>query len=183
MHTTGGTITVLGYLWLVSLTGTAVRAARRYDHHVLGTSMEWTGPYDSRAVIHSRLQVTRDGRILMASPRFRPGVPFTLGWFRASTASRAVVEPDVRPLPAAPGTHHPAAATAVSSPGQCAPLLNVVDLYLDKNRDVLWLLDVGVVDTMTSEPKRLAPAKIVRLEIDDDDPKVSGQGRGLWELP
>lgn len=31
---------------------------------------------------------------------------------------------------------------------------------------------------MTSEPKRLAPAKIVRLEIDDDDPKVPIRAMG-----
>lgn len=151
------------------------RADRRYDHHLSGTSMVWPNRYDARAVIHSRFQMTRDGRVIVASPRFRPGVPFTLGTFRATAASRAAVEPDVHPLPSAPEAHRAAAAanrTAGEPQPPPSPLVNVIDLWMD-NRDVLWLLDVGVVNTMTGEPKRVAPAKIVRLDMDDeDDPKV-----------
>lgn len=170
-----------------------VAANRRYDHHVLGTSMIWPDSYDARAVIHSRFQVTRDGRVLLVSPRYRPGVPFTLGSFRATAARRAIIEPDVRPLPPEPRLHSANVAEAEAKAGigsvsgfkaravvgtednssasqsSIPPLINVVDLCLDATMDVLWLLDVGTVDTMTDNPKHVAPAKIVRLEIDEND--------------
>lgn len=172
----GPVIAALGRLLLFATMAVQPdRADRRYDHHLSGTSMAWPNRYDARAVIHSRFQMTRDGRVIVASPRFRPGVPFTVGTFRATAANRAAVEPDVLPLPSAPEAHGAAVAAnraAGSSQPPPSPLVNVIDLWMD-NRDVLWLLDVGVVDTMTAEPKRVAPAKIVRLDMgDEDDPKV-----------
>lgn len=180
LKTCGGTVastSILGHLLVAALMcRTVICVDKRYDHHMTGTSMVWARPYDPRAIIHNRFQATRDGRVIMASPRFRPGVPFTLGMFRATAATRATVEPEVRPLPSAPKAHWIAG-------GNCSlPLLiNVVDLYLEDNGIVLWLLDVGMVDTMTDQPKRLAPAKIVRLgidkgdgedDVDENDPKV-----------
>lgn len=147
----------------------ACSASKRYDHHVLGTSLAWPNPYTARAVVHSRLQMTKDGRVFLASPRFRPGVPFTLGTFRVTTANRAVVEPEVLPLPSAPESHRAADGPVAATNSTQSPLVNVVDLCLDDTKDVLWLLDVGVVDTMTNDPKRVAAAKIVRLEVEDDD--------------
>lgn len=138
-------------------------------HHLLGTSMVWPDRYDPRAVIHSRFQATRDGRVFVASPRYRPGVPFTLGTFRAASA----VEPDVWPLPASPAAHRAVACRNAPPP---PPLVNVVDLWLDDSGDTLWLLDVGVVDTMTDKPSVIAPAKVVRLDVSDCSdvgPKVS----------
>lgn len=134
---------------------------RRFDHYLLGTSMVWPERYEPRSVIHSRFQMSRGGRVMLSSPRFRPGVPFTLGMFEATAACRTNVEPDVRPFP----------------PQQCAhrtrdtntdpqPLVNVVDVFLDKH-EILWALDVGTINTMT-QPERVAPPKIVRVEIDDD---------------
>jgi len=140
-------------------------ADRRYDHHLLGASLAWNSSYDPRAVIYSRFQVTRTGRVIVVSPRFRPGVPFTLGSFRtAGTTDRSVVEPDVLPLPSEPEAHQ----VETWTPPAPAPLVNVVDLSIEDISDALWLLDVGVVDTMTDSPRRIAPAKVVRLEIDDD---------------
>lgn len=170
-------------LLLLLLTAAAVmvpsgRTDWRYDHHVLGASMAWPDAYQPRSVIHSRFQVTRDGRVLVASPRFRPGVPFTLGWFRASSASRAVVEPDVRPLPARPSAHRVPSVAGVTRRGQAPehadPLVNVIDLHVDRAGDALWLLDDGLIDTMTDSPKRVARPKLVRLELDngDEEPKV-----------
>lgn len=158
-------------LLLLQLTAVAIIADRRYDHHLLGTSMAWPSPYNPRAVIHSRFQMTRDGRVIVVSPRYRPGIPFTLGSFRtAGSGDRAIVEPDVLPLPSATDAHRidadcvPTAGTE-SAP---APLINVIDLCIEAVDDVLWLLDLGVVDTMTGFPRRIAPAKVVRLEFDDD---------------
>ncbi|XP_026819477.1 uncharacterized protein LOC113558171 [Rhopalosiphum maidis] len=157
-------------LVLLQLTPLCVRpgsAERRYDHHLLGTSPAWNGSYYPRAVIHSRFQMTRAGRVIVVSPRFRPGVPFTLGSFRtAGIDDRAIVEPDVLPLPSAPDAHSP--ETSAEADSASAPLINVVDLCVDDINDVVWLLDVGVVDTMTDSPRRVAPAKVVKLEIDDD---------------
>ncbi|XP_025202087.1 uncharacterized protein LOC112599397 [Melanaphis sacchari] len=162
-------------LFLFQLTSSVVRsvsADRRYDHHLLGTSPAWNNSYIPRAVIHSRFQMTRAGRVIVVSPRFRPGVPFTLGSFRtAGTDDRAVVEPDVQPLPSEPDTHLAETSVPSASADSAltpAPLVNVVDLCIDDINDVVWLLDVGVVDTMTDSPRRVAPAKVVKLEIDDD---------------
>lgn len=172
MRTTGF-IDTFGRL-LMLLTALVIRpgrAERRYDHHILGTSLMWTEPYCSRDVIHSRFQITREGRVVVVSPRFRPGVPFTLGSFWVTAATRAIVEPNVYPLPLAPELHRiNLQAPCVDS--KVPPLINVVDVYLDATRDLLWLLDVGSVDTMMGKPRRIAPAKIVRLEIDEEDTKV-----------
>lgn len=155
-------------LILLQLTFWLVNADRRYDHHLLGTSPAWNSSYDPRAVIHSRFQMTRSGRVIVVSPRFRPGVPFTLGSFRTSGPhDRAIVEPDVFPLPSGRDTHRPE-TTAPSTDSDTVPLVNVVDLSIDNINDMVWLLDVGVVDTMTGNPRRVAPAKVVRLEIDED---------------
>ncbi|KAF0761958.1 Uncharacterized protein FWK35_00010356 [Aphis craccivora] len=155
-------------LILLQLTFWPVSSDRRYDHHLLGTSPAWNSSYDPRAVIHSRFQMTRCGRVIVVSPRFRPAVPFTLGSFRTSEPDdRAVVEPDVFPLPSGRDAHQPE-ITASSTDSGTAPLINVVDLSIDNINDVVWLLDVGVVDTMTDSPRRVAPAKVVRLEIDED---------------
>jgi len=91
-----------------------------------------------------------------------------LGSFRtAGPDDRAVVEPDVFPLPSGRDAHLPE-TTASSTDSGTVPLVNVVDLSIDNINDVVWLLDVGVVDTMTDSPRRIAPAKVVRLEIDED---------------
>jgi len=160
-------------LLLLQLTMMAVLTGsvdRRYDHHLLGTSLVWNSSYDPRAVIHSRFQITRTGRVIVVSPRFRPGVPFTLGSFRtAGIGDRCVVEPDVLPLPSAPDAHRAETRTPPASKDSApAPLVNVIDLSIEEITDVVWLLDVGLVDTMTGSPRRVAPAKVVRLEIDDD---------------
>lgn len=165
---------LLLYVTVVTFVIRLACAGKRYDHHVMGTSLAWSDPYDASAVIHSRFQVTNDGRIFVLSPRFRPGVPFTLGTFRVTSASRAVVEPEVFPLPSTPETHRAVSSSTGATNSTQLSLVNVIDLYLDDTQDVLWLLDVGLVDTMTCNPKRLAPAKIVRLEVDDDD---DGGGR------
>ncbi|CAI6343218.1 unnamed protein product [Macrosiphum euphorbiae] len=161
---------LLLFLQLTSMAVLTGSVDRRYDHHLLGTSLVWNSSYDPRAVIHSRFQMTRAGRVLVVSPRFRPGVPFTLGSFRtAGSGDKCVVEPDVLALPSTTQAHlaetRIPSASKDSSP---APLVNVIDLSIEDITDVVWLLDVGLVDTMTGSPRRVAPAKVVRLEIDDD---------------
>lgn len=161
---------LLLFLQLTSMAVLTGSVDRRYDHHLLGTSLVWNSSYDPRAVIHSRFQMTRAGRVLVVSPRFRPGVPFTLGSFRtAGSGDKCVVEPDVLALPSTTQAH--LAETRIppaSKDSAPAPLVNVIDLSIEDITDVVWLLDVGLVDTMTGSPRRVAPAKVVRLEIDDD---------------
>lgn len=133
--------------------------------------MVWPDSYCPRDVIHSRFQITPEGRVILVSPRFRPGVPFTLGSFWVSAATRSIVEPDIFPMPPVPEMHQINSKSSHDN-FKLPPLINVVDVYLDATTDLLWLLDVGSVDTMMGTPRRIAPPKVVRLEIDEEDIKV-----------
>lgn len=74
----------------------------------------------------------------MVTPRFRPGVPFTLGKFDIFQRCFPCLSPF-------PGW------------GSCPQdLQNAVDLYVDSH-DLLWVLDSGVVNTLSNPEWRSAP--------------------------
>lgn len=50
---------------------------------------------------------------------------------------------------------------SVSSEGESAPLINAVDLVLGQD-STLWVLDIGISDTLSGHPSR------------SDDPKILG---------
>lgn len=126
-----------------------------------GQSLEWpcqstkniyetSGRYIPRNVISTRMQIYRDDAII-AMPRYKPGVPFTLGVM--SLKMKENHTPKVMPFP----------CWAIQEEGNCQALQNVVDLVLDI-QDILWVLDVGIVNTL-EQPVRRCPPKVVGINV------------------
>ncbi|XP_015173885.1 PREDICTED: major royal jelly protein 1-like [Polistes dominula] len=125
-----------------------------------GHSLEWpcqstkniyetSGRYTARNVIATRMQIYKDDAIL-ALPRYKPGVPFTLGVvsLRSNTC-----KPMILPFP----------CWAIQEEGNCEALQSAIDIVLDI-QDILWVLDTGIANTMT-QPVRRCPAKVVGINI------------------
>ncbi|KAL6263210.1 hypothetical protein P5V15_006010 [Pogonomyrmex californicus] len=110
---------------------------------------ETSGRYIARNVISTRAQVYRDD-IILAMPRYKPGVPFTLGVMSLKTKD---CTPKVTPFP----------CWAIQEEGNCQALQNVVDIALDI-QEILWVLDVGIVNTL-EQPVRRCPPKIVGIDV------------------
>lgn len=106
---------------------------------------ETSGRYIARNVIATRAQIYKDQAIL-ALPRYKPGVPFTLGILSLKSQS---CEPKVAPFP----------CWAIQEEGNCQALQSAVDIVLDM-QDILWVLDVGIVNTL-EQPVRRCPPKVV----------------------
>nr|BDD85303.1 yellow-g2 protein [Ischnura senegalensis] len=106
-----------------------------------------SGRYIPKNVIPTRVQFSRE-YVYVALPRYRPGVPVTLA--RASLKTRACA-PVFVPFP----------CWSLQEEGNCNALQNVVDIFLDAN-EILWALDVGVVNTL-EQPIRRCPPKIVGI--------------------
>lgn len=117
---------------------------------------ETSGRYITRNVIATRAQIYEDQAIL-ALPRYKPGVPFTLGVLSMKSQS---CEPKVAPFP----------CWAIQEEGNCQALQSAVDIVLDV-QDILWVLDVGIVNTL-EQPVRRCPPKVVGVNAKSG--KVSG---------
>ncbi|GLV34804.1 yellow-g [Carabus blaptoides fortunei] len=125
-----------------------------------GANLEWpclstrniymqSGRYISRNVIATRTQIYND-QVFVALPRYKSGVPFTLGTF--SLASDSCL-PTIKPYPCWP----------IQEEGNCHALQSVVDLHLCGN-NILWVLDVGIVNTL-EQPVRRCPPKVVGISV------------------
>ncbi|KAK9299376.1 hypothetical protein QLX08_007613 [Tetragonisca angustula] len=108
---------------------------------------ETSGRYISRNVIATRAQIF-DGQAILALPRYKPGVPFTLGVLSLKSHS---CEPKIAPFP----------CWAIQEEGNCQALQSAVDIVLDI-QDILWVLDVGIVNTL-EQPVRRCPPKVVGI--------------------
>nr|XP_034188792.1 major royal jelly protein 1 [Osmia lignaria]XP_034188799.1 major royal jelly protein 1 [Osmia lignaria] len=106
---------------------------------------ETSGRYIARNVIATRAQVYKDEAIL-ALPRYKPGVPFTLGVLSLKSSDCA---PKITPFP----------CWAIQEEGNCQALQSAVDIALDM-QGILWVLDVGIVNTL-EQPVRRCPPKVV----------------------
>lgn len=104
-----------------------------------------TGRYVPKNVIATRIQIFNDVAIV-ALPRFKHGVPFTLAKFSLKSRGCHAV---LQPFP----------CWSIQEEGNCEALQNVVDIYLDP-LDVLWTLDLGITNTL-EQPVRRCPPKIV----------------------
>lgn len=107
-----------------------------------------TGRYvaQHKNVIGTRVQVWRD-RAFVLTPRFRPGVPFTVSAVRLDCAPDSRCWPVLAPYPDW-SRHDEADPNAVQ---------NAVDMHLDPT-GVLWVLDSGLVDTMEQPVRRTQPS-------------------------
>lgn len=104
-----------------------------------------SGRYVPKHVIGTRLQIAGSDAIV-ALPRYKQGVPFTLGRFSLKTRG-------------CKGTLEPFPCWAIQEEGNCEGLQSVVDILLDP-LDNLWVLDVGIVNTL-EQPVFRCPPKIV----------------------
>lgn len=125
-----------------------------------GSSLEWpcqstkniyiqSGRYIPKNVIMTRAQIYRDEGIV-AIPRLKSGVPFTLGKMSLKKGSCV---PAVAPFP----------CWSLQEEGNCQALQSVVDLFLDP-QDILWVLDVGIVNTL-EQPVRRCPPKLMGINV------------------
>lgn len=108
-----------------------------------------SGRYLSKNVIATRAQIYQDEAII-AMPRYKPGVPVTLA--KLSLKQKGC-EAALTPFP----------CWSTQEEGNCQALQSVVDIFLD-SQDVLWALDVGVVNTLGT-PIRRCPPKVVAFSM------------------
>ncbi|XP_054280105.1 uncharacterized protein LOC128998131 [Macrosteles quadrilineatus] len=92
------------------------------------------GNYNPANIIVTRFQWWRD-QVFVCTPSLRPGVPFTLGRFDLFQRGFPCIQP---------------------FPSWDSDLHNVVDLYVDA-RDILWVLDIGIVTTLTNPEVKCHP--------------------------
>ncbi|OXU28731.1 hypothetical protein TSAR_015692 [Trichomalopsis sarcophagae] len=110
---------------------------------------ESTGRYIPRNIIATRSQIYKDEAIV-AMPRYKSGVPFTLGVTSLKSKS---CNPQVTPFP----------CWAIQEEGNCDALQSAVDIVLDV-QDILWVLDVGIVNTL-EQPVRRCPPKVAAINV------------------
>lgn len=125
-----------------------------------GSELEWpckstrniyvqSGRYIPRNVIVTRSQIYRD-EAYVTLPRLKPGVPFTLGKI---SMKRGQCTTSIAPYP----------CWSLQEEGNCQALQSAIDIFLDAN-DILWVLDVGLVNTL-EQPVRRCPPKVVAINV------------------
>lgn len=108
-----------------------------------------SGRYIPKNVIGTRMQIYKD-EAFIALPRYKQGVPFTLSKFSLkSKGCQAVLEP------------YP--CWSMQEEGNPEALQSVVDIFLDRS-DLLWALDVGIVNTLEQPVRRSSP-KVVAINV------------------
>lgn len=106
-----------------------------------------TGRYVPKNVIATRMQIFKEDAII-ALPRLKHGVPYTLAKMSLKTKG---FKASLQPFP----------CWNIQEEGNCEALQNVVDLVLDP-LDILWVLDLGITNTL-EQPVRRCPPKIVAV--------------------
>ncbi|KAJ8984322.1 hypothetical protein NQ317_012541 [Molorchus minor] len=120
-----------------------------------------TGRYIPKHIIATRAQVFKDD-IFVALPRYKPGVPVTLARIGLKQKGCEAV---MMPFP----------CWATQDEADSNALQSVVDIYLDEN-NILWVLDSGVVNTLT-EPIRKCPPKSGWNQRIERQEKYAADGR------
>lgn len=130
------------------------------NYNLNGAQLQWpcqstrniymqSGRYISRNVIGTRTQIYKD-RAFIAIPRYKSGIPFTLGTMNLKSKN---CHATLAPFP----------CWSIQEEGNCHALQSVVDLFLDA-QDILWVLDVGIVNTL-EQPVRRCPPKVVGIDV------------------
>lgn len=107
-----------------------------------------SGKYISKNVITTRAAIFEND-VILASPRYRPGIPATLVKVQQKTGA---CEATLVPWP----------CWSMQEEGNCNSLQSVVDIFLDQNK-ILWVLDAGVVNTL-EQPVRKCPPKVIAFD-------------------
>lgn len=119
-----------------------------------------TGRHVAKNVIATRVQVW-DDRAFVLTPRFRPGVPFTL--------SAVLLDCRDRCWPVLSAYPH----WSLHDEGNTTAIRNAVDMYMDTT-GVLWVLDTGLVNTM-ERPVRRARPRVIAIDVKTN---TVSKGRG-----
>ncbi|XP_043281352.1 major royal jelly protein 1 [Venturia canescens] len=156
----------IGFALLLAVTGSAALADRSLVFDltfvISGSNLEWpgantkniyktSGRYAPRNIIATRNQIYKDEAIVVF-PRWKPGVPITLGLVKL-TKKGSSGKPVVSPFP----------SWALQEEGNCKALQNVVDIVLDV-QDIVWVLDVGTVNTLEKSLPYCSP-KVVAINV------------------
>lgn len=123
-----------------------------------GGSFEWpctqtkslyksSGKYISKNVIATRAQIVGDD-VYVALPRYKSGVPATLA---KTSFKKGTCQAILSPFP----------CWSMQEEGNCQSLQSVVDIVADRN-NILWALDVGIVNTLETPIRKCAP-KVVAI--------------------
>ncbi|RZF34582.1 hypothetical protein LSTR_LSTR015742 [Laodelphax striatellus] len=110
--------------------------------------------YNESAIIPTRMQIWRT-QVFLTFPRYRPGIPFSLGYVLLNSTNR--FDTEIYPFPS--WLEH-------SSKDSYASIVNAVDIYLDHNNLMLWVLDTGEINSLV-KPSRIAPPRIFGIHITD----------------
>lgn len=130
------------------------------DLQWMGASFAWpcpstkalyksSGKYISKNIIATRGQIYKD-QVYLALPRLKPGSPATLV---RTPLKDGGCQTTLIPFP----------CWSMQEEGNCHALQSVVDIVLDNN-EVLWALDVGVINSLDN-PVRKCPPKIVAFSV------------------
>ena len=121
----------------------------QWPHPSVKEIYESSGRYISRNIIVTRAQIYKNEAIV-AMPRYKSGVPFTLGL--VSLRSKGCGS-KIEAFP----------YWKVQEEGICNAIQSAVDIVLDK-QDILWVLDVGMVNTL-EQPIRKCSPKVFAIDI------------------
>ncbi|XP_075231802.1 dopaminechrome tautomerase-like [Lycorma delicatula] len=130
-------------------------------YQVFSNNLEWpcistknifvqTGRYKPKNIIATRVQIYKDTAIIVM-PRYKQGVPFTVGRICLKTFNKC--NPIVSPFSCFP----------IHEEGNPDAIQNAVDIFLDA-QDILWVLDVGVVNTL-EQPVRRGPPRVWAFDV------------------
>jgi hypothetical protein len=108
-----------------------------------------SGRFIQKNAIATRAQIYKDD-VIVALPRYKAGVPATLA--KLSLKHKGC-EASLTPFP----------CWSTQEEGNCNALQSVVDIFADAN-EILWVLDVGVVNTLET-PIRRCPPKVVAISL------------------
>lgn len=108
-----------------------------------------SGKYINKNIIATRGQIYED-HVYLALPRLKAGGPATLV---RTPLKHGGCETTLTPFP----------CWSMQEEGNCNALQSVVDIVLD-DKDVLWVLDVGVISSLDN-PVRKCPPKVVAFSV------------------
>ncbi|XP_046470644.1 major royal jelly protein 1 [Neodiprion pinetum] len=114
------------------------------------TIYETNGRYVPKNIIATRIQIYKD-EVFVAQPRFKVGVPFTLGVVSLKNKGCAAT---ITPFP----------CWSMQEEGNCGAIQSAVDVFLDA-QDILWVLDAGIVYTLESQPVRRCAPKVLGINV------------------
>ncbi|XP_039289651.1 clusterin-associated protein 1 [Nilaparvata lugens] len=111
----------------------------------------YSEPYDESAIIPVRMQMWRT-QAFLTFPRYRPGIPFSLGYVLLTSSNR--FDTEIYPFP----------SWLEHTKDTYASIVNAVDIYLDHRNLMLWVLDTGEINTLV-KPQKIAPPRIFGIHI------------------